>query len=99
MFSLAGIPPFAGFLGKYYVFVAAINANLTWLALVGVLTSVVSVYYYLRLVVLMYFHEGEMQYVAPSSKTCLVLLSISALAIIGLGILPSSILSLINTLS
>ncbi|MGA8264511.1 MAG: NADH-quinone oxidoreductase subunit N, partial [Ignavibacteriaceae bacterium] len=48
MFSLAGIPPFAGFFGKYYVFIAAIKANLTWLAIVGVISSVISVYFYLR---------------------------------------------------
>ena len=47
MFSLAGIPPFAGFFGKYYVFIAAIKANLVWLAIVGVVSSVISVYFYL----------------------------------------------------
>ena len=47
MFSLAGIPPFAGFFGKYYVFLAAVQSNLTWLAILGVLMSVVSLYYYM----------------------------------------------------
>ncbi|MGB5894460.1 MAG: NADH-quinone oxidoreductase subunit N, partial [Ignavibacteriaceae bacterium] len=49
MFALAGIPPFAGFFGKYYVFIAAIKSDLTWLAMVGILSSVISVYFYLRL--------------------------------------------------
>lgn len=99
MFSLAGIPPFAGFFGKYYVFVAAINADLTWLAILGVLMSVVSVYYYLRLTVLMYFTEGEMQIEGIISKTSLAVLTIAALIIIELGVYPSSILTIINNLN
>ncbi|MDI6765356.1 MAG: NADH-quinone oxidoreductase subunit N [Bacteroidota bacterium] len=99
MFSLAGIPPFAGFFGKYYVFVAAINANLTWLAILGVLMSVVSVYYYLRLTVLMYFKEGDMQIEGIISKTSLAVLTIAALIIIQLGVYPSSILNIINNLN
>ncbi|MGP1395845.1 MAG: NADH-quinone oxidoreductase subunit NuoN [Inquilinaceae bacterium] len=57
MFSMAGIPPLAGFFAKLYVFLAAIEAELYTLAVIGVLTSVVSAYYYLRIVKLMYFDE------------------------------------------
>ncbi len=57
LFSLAGIPPLAGFFAKFYVFLAAINAGLYGLAVVGVLTSVVGAYYYLAIVKLMYFDE------------------------------------------
>ena len=57
MFSLAGIPPLAGFIGKLYVFKAAIDAGLLWFAVVGVVLSVVGAYYYLRIVKLMYFDE------------------------------------------
>ena len=57
MFSLAGIPPLAGFIGKLYVFKAAIDAGLLWFAVVGLLLSVVGAYYYLRIVKLMYFDE------------------------------------------
>ncbi|MFK8251574.1 NADH-quinone oxidoreductase subunit NuoN [Ancylobacter terrae] len=57
MFSLAGIPPLAGFIAKYYVFLAAIKAGLYTLAVVGVLASVVGAYYYLRIVKIMYFDE------------------------------------------
>jgi NADH-quinone oxidoreductase subunit N len=57
MFSMAGIPPFAGFWGKLYVFIAAIDAKLYTLAILGVLTSVVAAYYYIRIVKLMYFDE------------------------------------------
>ncbi len=55
MFSLAGIPPLAGFFGKFYVFIAAINSGLYTLAVIGVLSSVVGAYYYLRIIKLMYF--------------------------------------------
>ena len=57
MFSLAGIPPLAGFFAKYFVFVAAIEAKLYALAVIGVLASVVGAYYYLRIVKMMWFDE------------------------------------------
>jgi NADH-quinone oxidoreductase subunit N len=59
MFSLAGIPPLAGFFGKYFVFVAAIEAGLFTLAIIGVLSSVVGAYYYLRIIKIMWFEEAE----------------------------------------
>jgi NADH-quinone oxidoreductase subunit N len=57
LFSLAGIPPLAGFFAKYYVFLAAVQAGLYALAVIGVVTSVVGAYYYLRIVKIMYFDE------------------------------------------
>jgi NADH-quinone oxidoreductase subunit N len=57
MFSMAGIPPFAGFIGKLYVFLAAVQAGMWTLAIIGVLASVVGAYYYLRIIKLMYFDE------------------------------------------
>ena len=57
LFSLAGIPPLAGFFAKYYVFLAAIKAGLYGLAVIGVLASVVGAYYYLLIVKIMYFDE------------------------------------------
>lgn len=99
MFSLAGIPPFAGFIGKYYIFLAAINANLTWLAIVGVMTSLISVYYYLRLVMIMYFQDGEtsLSDSHPSFQSIAVV-AIAACVVLELGVFPSSILSLITNL-
>jgi NADH-quinone oxidoreductase subunit N len=58
MFSMAGIPPLAGFFGKLYVFLAAVSAGLYALAVIGVLASVVSAIYYLRIVKIMYFDAG-----------------------------------------
>ena len=60
MFSMAGIPPLAGFFGKLYVFLAAVQGGFWTLAVVGVLTSVVSAYYYLRIVKVMYFDQGRL---------------------------------------
>jgi NADH-quinone oxidoreductase subunit N len=94
MFSLSGIPPFAGFFGKYYVFAGAVQAGYTWLAIIGVLMSVVSVYYYLRLVVLMYFKEQALISEAPVSKLGIAALVISGIAVVEFGIFPSTVLSL-----
>jgi NADH-quinone oxidoreductase subunit N len=62
-------PPFAGFFGKYYIFIAAVKAELTWLAIAGVLSSAISVYFYLRIIVLMYFRESEKDLIAVRSNT------------------------------
>ena len=94
MFSLAGIPPFAGFFGKYYVFVGAIEGGFTWLAIVGVLMSVVSAYYYLRLVVMMYFRSGEGTVDQPVARLALGALVLSAIAIIWMGLFPSLVVDL-----
>jgi NADH-quinone oxidoreductase subunit N len=103
MFSLAGIPPFGGFIGKYYMFAAAVRSGLTWLAVVGVLTSVVSVYYYLRLVVVMYFRDAAGRDAAgpegagrdiPSMAAILAV----ALATLLLGVYPSPLLEVIRSL-
>jgi NADH-quinone oxidoreductase subunit N len=94
MFSLSGIPPFAGFFGKYYVFAGAVEAGYTWLAIVGVIMSVVSAYYYLRLVVLMYFKDQVSIIDITVPKLGLTALVISALSLLVFGIYPSSIISL-----
>ncbi|KAB0269587.1 NADH-quinone oxidoreductase subunit NuoN [Microvirga brassicacearum] len=73
MFSLAGIPPLAGFFAKFAVFTAAINANLVTLAVIGVVTSVIGAYYYLRIVKVMYFDEAVERYDAMPSGVRFVL--------------------------
>ena len=76
MFALAGIPPTAGFFGKLYVFLAAIDANLVGLAVIGVLASVVGAFYYLRIVKVMYFDEPVLAFdrpIAPEIKWVLAL--------------------------
>ncbi|AKU89673.1 NADH-quinone oxidoreductase subunit N [Vulgatibacter incomptus] len=93
MMSLAGIPPTAGFIGKLYIFRAAIDAKLYGLAVAGVLTSVVGVYYYLRVVVYMYMREQEgVQHPIPESRPAMaVALAAAAIGTVLLGILPSLI--------
>ncbi|MEZ5690340.1 MAG: NADH-quinone oxidoreductase subunit NuoN [Rickettsiales bacterium] len=59
IFSMAGIPPLAGFFGKWYVILAAVKGGLSYLAIIGVITSVISCYYYLRIVKIMYFDKAE----------------------------------------
>jgi len=59
MFSMAGIPPLAGFFGKFFVFAAAIDAGLIYLAIIGAISSVISAFYYLRIIKVMYFDEAE----------------------------------------
>jgi len=59
MFSMAGIPPLAGFFGKWYVFLAAVEAGLIPLAVIGVVMSVVGAFYYLRIIQLMYFEDAD----------------------------------------
>lgn len=98
MFSLTGIPPFAGFFGKYYIFMAAINAGLTWLAILGVLMSAVSAYYYLRLVVVMYFRTSEIQFNRQNTSLNNSVLFIFAAALLVVGILPSLLMNIINNL-
>jgi NADH-quinone oxidoreductase subunit N len=73
MFSLAGIPPLAGFFAKYFVFLAAIQAELYTLAVIGVLASVVGAFYYIRIIKIMWFDEGEDGFLPMSGELRLVL--------------------------
>ena len=77
-FSLAGIPPLAGFFGKFYVFLAAIDANLYTLAVLGVLSSVVGAYYYLRLIKIIYFDEPAEPFERPIGLEMKLILGVSA---------------------
>ncbi len=69
MFSMAGIPPLAGFLGKFYIFVAAVNAGFVPLAVVGLLASVIGAFYYIRIIKLVYFDEATVQFDKPGLLT------------------------------
>ena len=96
LLSLGGFPPMAGFIAKWYVFSAAIKAGYTWLAIIGVLTSVVSVFFYLRIVVMMYMTpSGESMARFPSvPKLAGAALVVSAIVIFYLGILPARFIDL-----
>jgi len=97
MFSLIGIPPSAGFMGKYLLFSAAITAGLTWLAVLGVLTSVVSAYFYLRLVMTMFMREpGAADMLIPGNAPRALAAAISVAAVFVFGLLPAPLLNMIN---
>ncbi|MFH0735829.1 MAG: NADH-quinone oxidoreductase subunit N [bacterium] len=95
MFALAGLPPLAGFFGKYYVFISAVKADLIWLALVGILASVISVYFYLRIVVYMYFKESVTDLKIKYNFPEIAAVVISAVIILFYGLLPQSLLTFI----
>ena len=86
MFSLAGIPPLVGFFGKFYVLKAAVDANMAWLAIAGVIASVIGAFYYLRIVYLMYFGEEKDSLDGKMSTSGWVILMVSALLMI-LGVI------------
>ncbi len=88
MFSLAGVPPLAGFFAKFYVFMAAVDAKLYWLAVIGILTSAVAAFYYLRIVKVMYFDEPAPAFDRPS-VTQRVVLAVSSLAMLLFWIYPA----------
>lgn len=87
LLSLGGIPPTAGFLGKFFIFKAAVDAGYWWLALIGILNAFVALYYYLGVVKYMYLYDSEQEDVAiPVSRGAWVGLGLSMLAIIYLGV-------------
>lgn len=97
IFSFAGVPPLAGFIAKYLVFTAAIEANLGWLAVIGVLASVVQTAYLLRLVNRMYARTPQEKAIRiKEPKRLLVPIFILAVTIIILGIYPTIVLNLIQ---
>ena len=95
MFALVGMPPTAGFIGKFYIFSAAVQAGYIWLVLIGVINSLISVYYYLRITVIMYMKPAEAD-LGPVEITPMVnaTLIFSALAVLLLGIFPGTIFNL-----
>lgn len=91
MLSLTGLPPTVGFIGKFYVFQATLDAGYVWLALVGVLTSLISAYYYLRVVIVMYMREGEGRAVANVALNFTV--AVTAIATFVFGLMPGPVLA------
>jgi len=97
MVSLAGIPPTAGFIGKFYLFMAAIKAGLTWLAIVAVVLTAISAYFYLRVVMVMYMREP--QSVGPAARfatspAIAVVLACALAGVVLLGLFPNVLVSL-----
>ena len=97
MISLAGIPPTAGFIGKFYLLMAAVNAGLAWLAIVGLVFAAVSAFYYLRVVMVMYMREPssdqELETRLTLSPTATVVLACAVAGVVVLGIYPGPLVS------
>ncbi len=94
LLSMAGIPPLGGFMAKFYVFSAAVKSKFYWLAILGVLNSAVSVYYYLRVTVLMYFREPEREITGLRFPiTSVIALVLALIGTIYMGLFPSNVLS------
>jgi NADH-quinone oxidoreductase subunit N len=94
MFSLAGLPPFVGFWAKLGVVQAVTGVDMTWLAVVAVLFSVVGAFYYLRVVKLMYFDEPTDTSVIGGSVLMRTVISANALLVFGLGVIPGTLLQI-----
>ena len=91
MFSLTGIPPTAGFIGKLYIFMSAINAGYTWLVIVAVLFSAISAYFYLRIVIYMYMRDPKMEVGLTTSFSNSIALGITTIAVLLIGVFPTAL--------
>ncbi|MBA7650963.1 NAD(P)H-quinone oxidoreductase subunit 2 [subsurface metagenome] len=94
LISLTGIPPAAGFMAKFYIFSGAVQQGLLWLVIIAVINSVISAYYYLRVVKVMWLGEPVSAEKVPSSGALRVALSLSCLGVLLLGIVPGLMMRL-----
>ena len=101
MLSMAGIPPFIGFFGKFYVFIAAIEQELYVLSVLGVLASVISAFYYLRIIKIMYFDESKSEGIInfQISFQSKIILSLSLFIIICFIFYPSLLINISASLT
>jgi NADH-quinone oxidoreductase subunit N len=90
-----GLPPSAGFSGKFFIFAGAVEAGYIWLAVIGVLNSAVSLYYYLRVMVYMYFRDPVEDYAWVSLPAAAVIsIVIALIGVVYLGIIPGDVMEL-----
>ncbi len=94
MLSLAGFPPTAGFFGKLYLFVAAIKQGYVLIAALAVVASMISVYFYLRVISMMYFEKGEAEGEIHTSRGMTAVVTVSSVAILAIGLFPSKMMQL-----
>ncbi|MBS1968553.1 MAG: NADH-quinone oxidoreductase subunit N [Chloroflexi bacterium SZAS-1] len=96
MFSLAGVPPTAGFWGKFYVFTAAWEAGLQWLAVVGVITSAIAAFFYLRIIVQMFMRDPVREISPSLDRNLMIGVGLAALGVIVFGISPTPVIDLVQ---
>jgi NADH-quinone oxidoreductase subunit N len=92
LFSLTGIPPMAGFVGKFYIFKSAVQAGMIWLAVFGVIFSAISAYFYLRVIMMMYMYEPKEEFLLVQSPALALALAFSVSAVIVIGVYPAVVL-------
>ena len=100
LLSLAGVPPTGGFLGKYVIFKAAIEAKQYMLAVIGMLNATVAIYYYLRVTVMMYMTDPETdEFPMPVTAASAVVMVVSIIGVLYLGLAPGNLLEILSGLA
>jgi NADH-quinone oxidoreductase subunit N len=99
LLSLLGLPVTAGFFGKFYIFKAAVNSHLIWLAVLMAVNSIIGAYYYLRVIVVMYMREGSAEAMAEAPVrfpfAVNVVLAVTAIGTVYFGLFPNQVLNFI----
>lgn len=98
MFSLAGLPPFAGFPGKYMLFISTVEAGYTWLTIVAVVATIISMYFYIGLVLQMYFKDIEANIPEADTRGSAFTLALATVGVLALGIFPQFLIDFAKTL-
>ena len=96
LFSLAGIPPLAGFFAKFYVFIAVIEKEMYFLAIIGLLATVISAFYYLRIIKIIYFDDSHDNYEKEQALSLKLPLLISTIFVLFYFIFPGFLSEIIN---
>ena len=96
LFSMAGIPPLAGFFAKFYIFMSVIHSEMYYLAIIGLVTSVISAFYYLRIIKIIYFDKPAKSFDENNNLSTKVQIVISALALLIYFVYPSSLIDIVE---
>ena len=99
LFSLAGIPPMAGFFAKFYIFISVIEESMYFLAIVGLLSTVVAAFYYLKIIKIIYFDEAKQKYDDNKYIGLKISLAISTLFILLYFVYPSALINLVTKIN
>jgi len=99
LFSLAGIPPLAGFFAKFYIFKAILDQSMYYLAIIGLLTTVIAAFYYLRIIKIMYFDLEKEKYDQDYNLGLKFTLALSTILIMFYFIYPSKLLNLVSQIN
>jgi len=98
LFSLAGVPPLGGFFAKFYVFVAVLEKEMYALAIIGLLTTVMSAFYYLKIIKTIYFDDSLITFEPNKNRTAQISIFTSCTILITFFLYPSILNNLVNTL-